>query len=118
MRLIQLTGFLEHQGAFWEERLVRPLDVYPEHAAAPGNWHLQGPDGRVTVESCFVQVETDEGVTGLGGPFPPDQAMGRRAGRQGRREFDSFSAIAIPEFALDDLLAPADEEIIQAGPEG
>ena len=33
LRLRQLTGTLEHAGEFWEERLQRPIDVYPEHKA-------------------------------------------------------------------------------------
>jgi L-rhamnonate dehydratase len=31
VRLFQLEGIMEHQGEFWEEWLVRPVDIYPEH---------------------------------------------------------------------------------------
>ena len=33
LRLRQLTGILEHDGPYWEERLQRPIDVYPEYKA-------------------------------------------------------------------------------------
>ena len=39
VRLRELTGTLRHEGEFWEERLIRPIDVYPEHAAqGPNEW--------------------------------------------------------------------------------
>ena len=31
VRLFRLTGTMETQGPFWEERLVRPIDIYPEY---------------------------------------------------------------------------------------
>ncbi len=74
IRISQLTGYLEHTGDFWEERLVRPIDVYPEHHRSGPDWTPREPDGRFRVVSHFVQVETDEGVSGLGGPIPRDQA--------------------------------------------
>ena len=27
-----LSGHFESDGEFWEERLVRPIDIYPEYA--------------------------------------------------------------------------------------
>ena len=33
IRLLQLEGELEHQGVFWEERLIRPVDIYPQYRA-------------------------------------------------------------------------------------
>ena len=35
IRLTELHGLFESEGDFWEERLVRPLDVYPEHKRDP-----------------------------------------------------------------------------------
>ena len=35
VRVFQVEGVLEHEGEFWEERLVRPIDIYPEHKVAP-----------------------------------------------------------------------------------
>ncbi|MDQ3413049.1 MAG: mandelate racemase/muconate lactonizing protein [Chloroflexota bacterium] len=72
VRLRELTGSFEFEGPFWEERLIRPIDVYPEFKAdGPGSWlPHQLPDGRYQIRTVFVQIETDEGVTGLGGPVP------------------------------------------------
>ena len=33
IRLFQVEGVLEHEEELWEERLVRPIDVYPEFRA-------------------------------------------------------------------------------------
>ena len=78
LRLRELTGTLDHPGPFWEERLQRPIDVYPEHKAQPassGFWAgRQDAQGRVRLRSVFLQIETDEGVTGLAGPVPHDIA--------------------------------------------
>ncbi len=74
VRLTQLTGYLSHEGPFWEERLARPIDIYPEHHAEPPDWTPTEPDGRLRIISAFVEVETYEGVTGLGGPLSLEQA--------------------------------------------
>jgi len=74
VRVSELKGILEHKGEFWEERLIRPLDIYPEHKAeGPGWTEKVGPDAfRITAN--FVQIETDADVFGIGGPFPEEQA--------------------------------------------
>jgi L-alanine-DL-glutamate epimerase-like enolase superfamily enzyme len=61
-------------GEFWEERLVRPVDIYPEYKARGAGWLPKIEEGRYEIRSTFCQVETDEGVTGLGGPASPDLA--------------------------------------------
>ena len=78
LRLRQLTGIMEHEEPFWEERLQRPIDVYPEHkarTAAEGYW-MPRPvaPGRARVVSVFLEIDTDEGVTGLAGPVPHEVA--------------------------------------------
>ena len=30
VRLLRLSGTLQTEGPLWEERLVRPIDIYPE----------------------------------------------------------------------------------------
>ena len=75
LRLLELRGTMEFPGEFWEERLVRPIDVYPEHKAEGPAWLEELDDGRYRMESIFVEVRTDEGVTGIGGPIPLDQAF-------------------------------------------
>lgn len=75
VRLRELTGVMEFEGAFWEERLIRPVDVYPEHKVeGPGTTPREIEPGRYEMVSIFVEIETDEGVTGIGGPIPHDQA--------------------------------------------
>jgi L-alanine-DL-glutamate epimerase-like enolase superfamily enzyme len=75
IRLTQLQGVLEHPDEFWEERLVRPIDIYPENKAeGPGYTPRLGP-GQYRIESVFVEVDTDDGVSGLAGPCTPDQAQ-------------------------------------------
>lgn len=70
-----LQGLLEYEGEFWEERLVRPLDIYPEHKAEGPHRTRKIGDGRYDITAYFVDVETDEGVTGTGGPMPLNQAF-------------------------------------------
>jgi L-alanine-DL-glutamate epimerase-like enolase superfamily enzyme len=71
LRLRQLTGTLRHAGEFWEERLIRPIDVYPEHRSelSRGGGPAKIGDDTYRIQAIFLQVETDEGVSGLGGPF-------------------------------------------------
>lgn len=79
LRLRELTGTIEHEEPFWEERLQRPIDIYPQHkarTAAEGYW-MPRPlgNGRSRVVSVFLQVETDEGVSGIAGPISHDVAF-------------------------------------------
>ena len=78
LRLRQLTGIMEHEEPFWEERLQRPIDVYPEYKAQrarPGFWMPQPIDThRSRVISIFLEIDTDEGVTGRAGPIPHEVA--------------------------------------------
>ena len=71
VRLRRVRGTMPTEGAFWEERLVRPVDIYPEYR---GRNDFEGgkqlDDRRFAIETCFVQIETDEGVTGIAGPVP------------------------------------------------
>lgn len=70
VRLRWLRGTLPTEGRFWEERLVRPIDIYPEYRARDDFEGLpQTQPGALPVEAAFVQVETDEGVTGIAGPL-------------------------------------------------
>jgi len=74
VRLFELQGVMEHPGEFWEERLARPIDIYPEHKVEEPNWLEKIGEGRYRIQAYFVQIETDDGVNGLGGPMPADQA--------------------------------------------
>lgn len=77
LRLRELTGSFESETDFWEERLQRPIDVYPEHRAVFDNFGTptRMDDGRYRLRSVFIEIETDEGVTGLAGPIGHDVAF-------------------------------------------
>src|SRR5712692_10345786 len=75
IHVFQLEGVLEHPDEFWEERLIRPIDIYPEHKAEGAASTPKISAGKYRIVSGFVEVETDEGVTGLGGPITADQAQ-------------------------------------------
>jgi len=72
VKLRRLTGTMEVDGKFFEERLVQPTDVYEEFRNKPSPQAAQQIDDRhFRVESTFVQIETDDGVTGICGPAWP-----------------------------------------------
>ncbi len=73
VRLSVLEGALEHTEPFWEERLIRPIDIYPEHKLEGANWTPRTTDGRYRIEAVFVEVDTDAGVSGIGGPITVEQ---------------------------------------------
>ena len=56
VRLRQVEGQLDTEGEFWEERLVRPIDIYPEHKAESGaDFHQsRNSNGVYEVEAVFV----------------------------------------------------------------
>ena len=74
VRCVEYTGTMEHPDVFWEERLIRPVDVYPRFRdEGPWPMHRVG-DGAYLLTSTFVHVETDDGVSGTGGPITGEQA--------------------------------------------
>lgn len=75
VRLIQLEGVLEHEETFWEERLIRPIDLYPEHRVEGARWTRQAEEGRYEIVATYVYVDTDEGLTGLSGPINETDAF-------------------------------------------
>ena len=75
VRLRRLRGTMPTEGRFWEERLVRPIDVYPEYRARDDFEGLpQTAPNAMPVEATFVQIETDDGVMGIAGPMPESVA--------------------------------------------
>lgn len=74
VRCVAYTGTMEHPGEFWEERLIRPVDVYPRFRDE-GPWPMRrAGDAGYRLTSTFVHVETDDGVSGTGGPITQEQA--------------------------------------------
>ena len=75
LRYVQLQGTLEYDGPLAEERLVRPIDIYPEYRAMPANWPLGGQGGPLyKVVHLFLTIDTDGGVSGTWGPIDPGLA--------------------------------------------
>jgi L-rhamnonate dehydratase len=79
VRLRELTGELHHpDGPFWEERLIRPVDIYPEfhpQTARTTNWQpVSASETSSTIKLIFIEIDTDEGVTGVGGPVSHETA--------------------------------------------
>ena len=68
LKLRELRGVMEHPDPFWEERLIRPLDVYPEFREQGADFSASLGDGRYAMRSVFLEIHTDEGVVGLSGP--------------------------------------------------
>ncbi len=70
VRLRRLTGTLPTHGDIWEERLVRPIDIYDEYRHRNDfEGGVQTADG-FRIATVFVEIDTDEGVTGRAGPIP------------------------------------------------
>jgi L-alanine-DL-glutamate epimerase-like enolase superfamily enzyme len=75
VRLREVAGTMDFAGDFWEDRLVRPIDLYPRFRAA-GPEHLpRVGEGRYRIKTYFVEIVADEGAIGIGGPIPLDQAF-------------------------------------------
>lgn len=87
IKLRELNGTLKTKGTFWEERLVRPVDIYPEYRKqsfyntgfekAFMNKKKYIENGKMIgmpIQAIFVEIETDEGVSGIGGPLDRSQA--------------------------------------------
>ena len=76
LRLVEVGGTLEvADGPFWEERLIRPIDVYPEYRnEGPPHLESRGP-GRYHLTSIFLELQADEGPIGIAGPIPVEQAF-------------------------------------------
>lgn len=71
VKLYKVSTTIRCEGVFWEERLLRPIDVYPEHdAEKPGEWNvMKVGDNLCRVQGIFVEIESDEGLRGIFGPI-------------------------------------------------
>jgi L-rhamnonate dehydratase len=68
-------GTMEHPGVFWEERLVRPVDIYPQFQSEGPTFLPRSGESAYQVKSIFVHVDTDDGTTGTAGPITEEQAF-------------------------------------------
>jgi L-alanine-DL-glutamate epimerase-like enolase superfamily enzyme len=74
VRTFEVQGTMSYPGTLWEERLIRPVDIYPEHKEEGAHWLPRADDGTYAMRAVFCQIETDEGVSGLAGPTSLDHA--------------------------------------------
>ena len=73
-----LKGKHQPPWPLFEERLVRPMDVYEEHRSVglnETNRYRDLTNGEVQVTGVYLTICTDEGITGLAGPVDLDQAF-------------------------------------------
>src|SRR5207237_4049517 len=75
VRLRHVSGRMRFEGDFWEERLIRPVDVYPKYRAQGPEVLPKTDDGAYRIETFFVEIESDEGVVGIGGPLPREERI-------------------------------------------
>jgi len=70
VRFERVKGTWDYRGPLGEERLVRPVDIYPEFRSAGAEAAGIAPGGGppYAIEGIFLYVDTDEGVSGMYGP--------------------------------------------------
>jgi len=71
VRLRRVRGTMHTDGPLWEDRLVQPIDIYPEYRnrfTPSGGTQIDAH--RFRIETCFLQIETDDGPIGIAGPMP------------------------------------------------
>jgi L-rhamnonate dehydratase len=71
VRVRKVKGTMPTTGLFWEERLVRPVDIYPDFRAQQylAEYGRQVSERALEIESFFLTIEADEGTSGVSGPF-------------------------------------------------
>lgn len=70
----KLQGRFKSKGKFWEDRLLRPIDIYPEYAnQGHENDNLQKGD-IVNTSSIYIEIHTNEGLYGTAGPIDSSHA--------------------------------------------
>jgi len=67
IRSFKLRGSPPAEEGFWEERLVMPLDIYPKYREKL-DWTF---GTEKPFEQTFMEIVTDENVTGIYGPIEP-----------------------------------------------
>ena len=76
----RLTGTMEYEGEFREDRQARPIDLLADMVNVGGG----GPatpkvsEDHYRMEAIFLEIETDEGVTGRAGSISTTRSVCRR----------------------------------------
>jgi L-alanine-DL-glutamate epimerase-like enolase superfamily enzyme len=75
VRVRVVDGVMPTDGAFWEERLLRPIDIYPDYRSGMPPWGGdQIDENSFRLKQWFVQIEASDGSYGIAGPLWPDAA--------------------------------------------
>ena len=69
VKIRNLHGSFESDGIFWEDRLVRPIDIYPEYADQNHENNDLQKGNIVSTSSIFIEIHTDDGLYGTAGPI-------------------------------------------------
>ncbi|HTT90030.1 MAG TPA: enolase C-terminal domain-like protein [Acidimicrobiales bacterium] len=75
IRCVAYRGTMEDAEVFWEERLVRPVDIYPQFRSEGPTFLPRAGESAYDIRSIFVHVETDDGTGGTAGPVTEEQAF-------------------------------------------
>jgi L-alanine-DL-glutamate epimerase-like enolase superfamily enzyme len=71
VRVLELHGTMPTGDPFWEERLVRPIDIYPEYRVRDDfEGGTQIDPTHFGLVQYFTRIETDAGLIGIAGPLP------------------------------------------------
>ena len=68
----KLFGTINFDGQFWEERLVRPIDIYKEYEIEQNETKKTA---KFLTESIFIEIYTDNDLSGIAGPIDEQQAF-------------------------------------------
>jgi len=76
VRARRVTGTMEYEGEFREDRQVRPIDLLANMVTVVGGGQLTPKlgEGRYRMEAIFLEIETDEGLTGRAGSIQAEAA--------------------------------------------
>ena len=75
IRFLEVKGTMEYEGPMGEERLVRPIDIYPEFRAQPSyGLPPSTSDGRYSMQAIYLLIDTDAQVSGMWGPIRDELA--------------------------------------------
>lgn len=71
VEVLELIGEFKGGKDFWEERSIRPIDVYPEYGREEViRWKLrESQNERFELSHIYVRILTDDGLSGVCGPI-------------------------------------------------
>ncbi|HGE72549.1 TPA: mandelate racemase/muconate lactonizing protein [Candidatus Poribacteria bacterium] len=76
IRFIRVKGTWEYNAPLAEERLVRPIDIYPEFRAQGTFWPVSPNEkSPYKVQLLFLFIDCDEGLSGVYGPISNEDAQ-------------------------------------------